>query len=227
MELTRRDALAALAAGGIFVGGAGVLGGMEAPRADVRSTGLDTDSRPAADDELDPTVRLRTLVAAASILYPSEATGIESFVRTYVMGRLDGRETYRAGLDAVVSELNEIASEWYGFTFADLSTAERDALLRDLGVATADPDPDGPISNRIRHFVVDELLYAFYASPAGGRLVGIENPIGFPGGIASYRRGGADEPGEADDPIEAVESKATTNDPSDSDGSVKENGRRG
>jgi hypothetical protein len=58
-----------------------------------------------------------------------------------------------------------------------------------MGVHTADEDPDGTTAERIRFYVVNELLFALYASPAGGRLVGIENPQGHPGGAESYRRG--------------------------------------
>jgi hypothetical protein len=60
-----------------------------------------------------------------------------------------------------------------------------------MGADTADPDPDpdGTDAGRVRYYVVNELLYALYASPTGGELVGIENPRGYPGGTASYRRG--------------------------------------
>ena len=64
----------------------------------------------------------------------------------------------------------------------------RDRLLRGIGVETADPVPDGTLTERVRFYLVNDLLFAFYASPTGGRLVGIENPIGHPGGIESYQR---------------------------------------
>jgi hypothetical protein len=89
--------------------------------------------------------------------------------------------------------LDDLAHDWHGAAFADLDSAVRDRLLRDLGVETADPDPDGPISERVRYFVVNDLLFAFYSSPTGGRLVGIENPIGHPGGHESYQRASMDE----------------------------------
>jgi hypothetical protein len=58
-----------------------------------------------------------------------------------------------------------------------------------LGVRTAEPDPDGTDVERVRYYVVNELLFALYSSPTGGELVGLENPQGHPGGIDSYRRG--------------------------------------
>jgi hypothetical protein len=62
-------------------------------------------------------------------------------------------------------------------------------VLDEMGVDTADPDPEGPDPARVRFYVVNDLLFALYASPTGGELVGIENPQGHPGGTDSYRRG--------------------------------------
>jgi len=71
----------------------------------------------------------------------------------------------------------------------DLSVADRDSLLREVGADTAPPDPDGTNAERVRFYVVNELLYALYTSPTGGELVGIENPQGHPGGTDTYQRG--------------------------------------
>ncbi|MEA5408870.1 hypothetical protein VB773_15715 [Haloarculaceae archaeon H-GB2-1] len=54
---------------------------------------------------------------------------------------------------------------------------------------TAEPNPDGTTAERVRYYLVNEPLYALYASPTGGTLVGIENPQGHPGGTESYQRG--------------------------------------
>ena len=81
------------------------------------------------------------------------------------------------------------ALSWEDARFAALGADRRDTVLRQLGVHTADEDPDGTRAERIRYYVVNELLYALYASPTGGELVGIENPQGYPGGRASYQRG--------------------------------------
>ena len=128
-------------------------------------------------------------VAAAEVLYPSAVTGHEAFVETYVNGRVSDDPDHRAGLLSAVAELDAIARDWHGDGYADLARETRDRLLRDLGVDVADPDPDGPISSRLRWYVVNDLLYAFYTSPTGGRLVGTENPTGYPGGTESYQRG--------------------------------------
>lgn len=174
MELTRRDALAALAASGVAVGGGAVLVG--------RNDG-DGSDEPAIGDDLD------ALVALAEVLYPSEVAGHADFVETYVLGRLRAREEYRRGMADALADLDARAREWYGGEFASLTRGNRNALLAELGVETADPDPDGTTPERIRYYLVNDLLFAFYASPTGGELVGIENPQGYPGGIDSYQRG--------------------------------------
>ncbi|KAB1194481.1 gluconate 2-dehydrogenase subunit 3 family protein [Haloferax sp. MBLA0076] len=180
MRLTRRDALTVLAGMGIVGGGAVAADRFTPPTADDQSAETGDDGGPATDV-------LPTMVAVAEVVYPSEATGVPEFVETYVFGRVrdDERDSQ---MHAAAAELDGVARDWYDAPFFDLPTDERDSLLRELGVDTADPVPDGTISERLRFHVVNELLYAFYASPTGGRLVGIENPIGHPGGTESYRR---------------------------------------
>ncbi len=173
MELTRRDALAALAALGV---GGGTLSGCAAPRSDTPPTDVDGD-------------RIRAvLTAAAEVVYPSEVSGIDEFVTTLLEARLED-STHATGLDETVAELDDHASAWYEDRFAALSVADRDRVLEEVGAAAADEDPDGTTAERVRYYVINELLLALYASPAGGELVGIENPQGHAGGLASYQRG--------------------------------------
>ncbi|RLM53246.1 gluconate 2-dehydrogenase subunit 3 family protein [Halobellus sp. Atlit-31R] len=188
MELTRRDALTALTAAGATVGGGVLAGRLEPPRADAETDGT-ADLQAAAEPTLS-TDLLDLLDAAAEVLYPTGVDGRREFVDTYVLGRLANRPAYREGLREAAAQLDAVARDWRGRPYAELDVETRDGLLRDLGVETADPDPDGPISEQIRFYVVNDLLFAFYSSPTGGRLVGIENPIGYPGGIESYQRGG-------------------------------------
>jgi hypothetical protein len=173
MRLTRRDALAALA-GLTVVGGGGA--------AVLSRDPLERD--PPADVE----AVLPTLVAAAEVLYPTEVEGIEGFVGTFVRGRVR-EEAHRRRVVRAAREVDEAARSWYGGPYPALDRADRDGVLRELGADSADPVPDGTTAERVRHAVVNELLYALYTSPAGGRLVGTENPLGHPGGTASYRRG--------------------------------------
>ncbi len=173
MELTRRDAVAALATLG--VGGAAALG--------VRDWQRD-DRGDVVDDEL---VR-NTLVAAAEVVYPSGVSGTATFVETFLEGRLE-RDDHARGLRETTAEFNDVSEQWHGDEFPALSQADRDRMLREVGADTAEEVPDGTLAERVRYYVVNDLLLALYASPTGGELVGIENPQGHPGGIDTYQRG--------------------------------------
>ncbi|SEV92176.1 gluconate 2-dehydrogenase subunit 3 family protein [Halobacterium jilantaiense] len=170
MELTRRDVLAALAAGGAAAG-AGV------------SLSSGPGEGPVGDHEID------TLVAVARVVYPTEVAGVESFVRQYSVERARDRPEYAAGVADAVAVLDEYSRTWSDADFADLDTERADRTLSGFEVDTADPDPDGSDRERVRYYLVNELLYALFSTPTGGRLAGIENPQGHPGGSASYQRG--------------------------------------
>ncbi|AUV81646.1 Tat (twin-arginine translocation) pathway signal sequence [Salinigranum rubrum] len=190
MRLSRRDALAVLAGLGAAGGGAalGVIGTHDAPVAG--------DGRPVdGEDEREDEDALSVLVAAAEVLYPSDVDGHRAFVETYVAGRRRTDPDHYAGVVSAARELDAVARDWHDTAFATLAPETRDRLLRDLGVDVADPDPAGNVSDRLRFFVVNDLLYAFYTSPTGGELVGTENPTGYPGGLESYQHG----PGAVDD----------------------------
>lgn len=180
MKLTRRDAVAALAAVGA-VGAGSVATRYDPPRADDGADGRPPESEVSAG-------LLDVMDAAAAVVYPSDVEGRRAFVERYVLGRTADRASYRRGLAETAAELDAVARDWRDAPFADLSADERDGVLRGVGAATADPVPDGTISERVRFYVVNDLLFAFYSSPTGGRLVGVENPVGHPGGTRSYQR---------------------------------------
>lgn len=175
MQLTRRDALTALAAAGVVGTGAAVMERDSPPE------------NPLDADDID------TLVALARVLYPSEVTGVRAFVERYSLGRTTERDAYRRGIADAVGELDGYAGSWYGARYAELDEGTQNKLLQEIGVPTADPDRRGRPPERIRYYLVNELLYALYTTPTGGELVGIENPQGHPGGLATYRRGPSDE----------------------------------
>lgn len=175
MELTRRDAVAALAA----LGGAG---GATYGYSRLRDGG--DESAPPSDDHV-----RETMSATAEIVYPSELSGIAVFVEEFVDARLAEDDDHAAGIREAVTILDEHSQTWYEQSFADLSADTRETALEGLGADVADEDPDGSTAERVRYYVVNELLLALYSSPTGGTLVGIENPQGHPGGIQSYQRG--------------------------------------
>ena len=172
MQLSRRDAIAALGTVGV---GAGA----------VAYATRGSDDPPSGESGPD----VETLTAVAEVLYPDEVTGLEAFVEAYARRRAATDDRHARGVRVAAAELDDHAEAWYGAAFADLSAADRDSLLREMGVDTAEEDPAGSTAERVRYYVVNDLLMALYASPTGGKLVGIENPQGHPGGTDSYRRG--------------------------------------
>jgi hypothetical protein len=191
MRLSRRDALAALGALGLTggaVAGGRALGDLAARGPPVADAPGSSPVDGANEGSIDEGV-LAVLVATAEVVYPADVTGHERFVTTYVDGRVRHDPAHRAALVETSAELDAVARDWHEEGFEGLARETRDRLLRDLGADVADPDPDGSISARIRFYLINDLLYALYTSPTGGRLVGTENPTGYPGGTESYQRG--------------------------------------
>ncbi|MGQ3328598.1 gluconate 2-dehydrogenase subunit 3 family protein [Halorubrum sp. FL23] len=185
MELTRRDAVAALATVGATGGVA--LGTRRSDDGGDGAEGADGAGEAEAA-ALDEAAVRASMAAVATVVYPEAVDGVEAFVDRFLDGRLDG-SAHAAGLRATVGDLDDAARSWHGAPLVDLSETTRDELLREVGADVADEVPDGTLAERVRYYVVNELLLALYASPTGGELVGLENPQGHPGGTESYRRG--------------------------------------
>lgn len=181
MELTRRDALAVLTAGGI---GAGLA--TTHPDELTAATDQSNPQAPATEPTFTRHER-RTYTATAHVIYPTIITGIDSFVATYLTGRTD--PDFITGAASAITLLDDHTEEWYGTPFAGLNRKRRNTALRELGVATAPPNSTGSPASKVRYYLVNELLYALYTSPTGAALVGLENPQGHPGGTESYQRG--------------------------------------
>ncbi|PSQ49544.1 hypothetical protein BRD19_03700 [Halobacteriales archaeon SW_7_65_23] len=177
MELSRRDAVAALAALGI---GAGAVG--------ISQVG-DSGSEGPPEAELPDDAHVEAVaVAVAEVLYPSAVTGVDEFVSEFLSARLS-REGHSDGVREAVATVDDHAQQWHGEQYVNLDDNTRDRVLRELGTDTAEEDPEGTVAERVRYYLVNDLLLALYASPTGGELVGIENPQGHPGGTDTYQRG--------------------------------------
>ncbi len=164
-QLSRRDALTALAAGGIT--------------ATAGCSAIGTDG---SDQELSST---ETLVELAEVLYPSEIETTEEFIETYLFGRIVDEASYQEDLEAGLETLNELALEEHGEEFAALVEDQRVALFEATDLRSGDSVADGSDIERLNYHVIDELLFAFYASPTGGELIGNPNPRGWPGGYGN------------------------------------------
>lgn len=177
MELTRRDVVAALAASGI---------GSAAGCSQSTNGGADgetADRTPISDHDVD------TLVAVADVVYPSDAENVREFVEEYSAERVRADEAYARGVAEAVRTLDDYVGNWGGEPYSALTAAEREETLDRMAVGAADPDPEGAPRERVRYYLVNELLFAFYSTPTGAGLAGLENPPGHPGGTRSYRRG--------------------------------------
>ena len=175
-ELTRRDALAALATAGVATG----------------TTALTWDRLNDTDGSTGPTLTdhdRELLDAVATVVYPSEVSGIPEFVETYVVGRITDDPDRLAGTSDALDYLDSYAQQWYDGSYLDLSEQRQSTVLNAMGADVSEPDPDGSDVEQLRFYLINELLYALYTSPTGSRLVGLENPQGHPGGTESYQRG--------------------------------------
>ena len=173
MKLTRRDALAALSAA------AGAVAGCTAP---TESYGSEETTDLSEDN-------LESLTALAAVLYPSETENVAGFVEEYATERVQRDPEHGRGVVEALGHLNEYTQTIYGERYAVLPMSERREALQEMPVATVEPDPDGTEPEQVRYYLVNDLLYAFYATPTGAELAGLENPPGYPGGTASYQRG--------------------------------------
>ncbi|MFB6141225.1 MAG: gluconate 2-dehydrogenase subunit 3 family protein [Halosimplex sp.] len=187
-KLTRRDALAALAAAGVTAGTAG-CNAIATDRDEGTADGPGDRSGPEPPFGPVGQREFAVLTAAAGVLYPGELDGIDEFVAEFVSGRATEQPDHAAGIAEAARYVEEWSRSWMDEGFVELDRSDREAALDRMGAREADPDPDGGDVERVRYYVVNELLFALYSSPTGGKLVGIENPQGYPGGAESYRRG--------------------------------------
>ena len=185
-ELTRRDALKALGAAGVTVtGGAAAL---------TWNGAEDDDTvEPAEDNATSPEPSFggherETYRAVAAIVYPSEVASVQEFVDSYVAGRVEADPERATDMATAVADLDAYTREWEDTVFTALDTETQEETLRGMGVNASDPDPHGDPRHRVRYYLVNDLLFALYSSPTGGKLVGIENPQGYPGGTSSYQQ---------------------------------------
>lgn len=161
----------------------------------------DALSRLSADPEHDPGAApaawiVDTMAAVAEAVYPAEVTVTDAFVDTYVRGRRRS-DLHVSQRREALTVLDDRADHDHGAPFADLSVGRRRDVLYSLGVDDARANPEGAVAERIRHYVVRELLFALYVSPAGADLIGA-GAGSTPGTAAATHGGRADRDGRAE-----------------------------
>lgn len=169
MELTRRDAIGALGSAGIVsVAGCSSLFG-------------------SSEDE---NSGIQTLIALAEVLYPSDTEVTEEFVQTYMYGRINDQAGYEQKLTRGIETLDSEARSANDAPFRELTEDQRLSVIENTELRSGDSVSDGTAIEQVNYHLVDELLFAFYASPVGGELVGNSNPRGWPGGFGYVPNGG-------------------------------------
>ena len=183
MKLTRRDAIGALSAAGVTA-----IAGCESLGGDGGETESGGETDAGGDGEM--ASGSGAMMALAEVLYPTETEVTEEYLGTYLYGRMVDEDDYRSQVQAGVETLDGLAQDAHGSAFAQLSADQRVALIEDTELRSGDSVRDGTDIQRVNYHLVDELLFAFYASPTGGELVGNTNPRGWPGGFGYVPNGG-------------------------------------
>lgn len=125
------------------------------------------------------------LLTVADVVHPAEPEGFEPVLARYVARLPDHR---RRALLGTLSELDAVSRRQFGTGFGSLSAPEARLLLEELGVDRVRSSPRGTLVERIRFHLVNSVLYALLTDPAGTAVLGIDNPVGHPGGFSSYTR---------------------------------------
>lgn len=170
---TRRGALLAVA--GLVLGAGGYGYGIR-PRGSDRPTGGTVT--PA---------HVTAVTAVAAAIYPPGVAVDERFVEERLFGRIEPRPGHFDGVATAIEAVDAHAGARFGAGIADLPAERRRWVLTAMGVPAVHPRPDGTIAERVRFYLVNDLLYVLFTAPRSRAFTGIDNPPGHPGGRAAYR----------------------------------------
>jgi hypothetical protein len=129
------------------------------------------------------------MTAIARAVYPSTVSVESSFIESRVFGRVEPEPSHFEKLMTAIESVDSHARARFGGGITDISAGRRRKVLQSMGVTTVHPTADGTTAEQIRFYLINDLLYVLFTSPAGGELMGIDNPPGHPGGREAYRRG--------------------------------------
>lgn len=125
------------------------------------------------------------LLTIADIVHPANPGGFEPVIARYVRRLPASRERALLG---TLSELDGVSRRQLGAGFGSLSTPEARLLLEGLGVDGVQSNRQGTLAERIRFHLINSVMYALLTDPSGTAVLGIDNPVGYPGGFSSYTR---------------------------------------
>lgn len=179
--LTRRGFFTALGGTGLAATSYGY--GIDSGRSLTAATKTQSGSHPASQYHID------VMTAIARAVYPSAVSVDSSFIESRVFGRVEPKTDHFENLVAAIEAVDSHARARFGGGVTDISAARRRRVLQSMGVTTVHPTADGTTAERIRFYLLNDLLYALFTSSVGGELMGIDNPPGYPGGREAYRRG--------------------------------------
>lgn len=147
------------------------------------------DGRSEASADVPTPERVATAAAVAEVVYPTAANVDESFIERRLFGRAGTSDEHFEHLVEALETVEKRARALYGGSMSSLSSANRRRVLDDIGVYSVHPRPDGTSAERVRFYLVNDLVYALFTHPKGGGLLGVPNPPGHPGGNELYQRG--------------------------------------
>ncbi|MFO7927635.1 MAG: hypothetical protein ACQET5_00370 [Halobacteriota archaeon] len=175
---TRREMLLTL--GGVTVGAAGYGYGIQPSAGDA--------SQWATHDGSTTDRHVEAARAIAEAVYPTSASVDRAFIEDHVFGRTEPRPGHMDGVRSAIETVDGYAVARFGSRISAHPPERRRHVLRSMGVTEAHPNPNGTAAERIRFYLLNDLLFALLTSPVSGDLTGIENPPGYPGGRGAYRR---------------------------------------
>ncbi|MFC7019290.1 MULTISPECIES: hypothetical protein [Haloarcula] len=179
--LSRRQLLAALGGAAVAAGGYGygVRGG----------AGLTPGGGGDASDSPASPAHVETLTALAEAIYPPSMAVDESWIENRVFGRVEPQAGHFDQLVAAVEAVDTHARARFGGPVTALSPDHRRGVLHSLGATEVHPTADGTTAERVRFYLLGDLLYVLLTAPESSDLTGIANPPGHPGGTDVYTQG--------------------------------------
>ncbi|EMA23694.1 gluconate 2-dehydrogenase subunit 3 family protein [Haloarcula argentinensis] len=178
---SRRQFLTAL--GGTAFAAAGYGYGTEPSGSVAVDSVTGSSAHPASGEHIE------ALTAIATAVYPSAVSITPSFIESRVFGRVEPEPGHFDKLVTAIEAVDDHAKARFGGRITDISAGRRRQVLQSMGVTTVHPTADGTTAEQVRFYLVGDLLYVLFTSPMGGKLLGVDNPPGHPGGREAYKQG--------------------------------------